>query len=206
MVSGGVNPVGGTGFLIWNWVGIMPKPGVLTTSLVTEATGTEANITLKPRRLYLDYDCEINSTQLLFLDRQGSYSSFVFPMRRVENVRNEKLTYKNEIGSIVGSQWTYNTYDSEMTVYNSMVEKTYTLTTDWLTTGMSDYFEELITSPEVYIKLVSETTDGRDGENETPWVACTVMSSDFVNPKQKNKRLINRTITVKLNSNNAINI
>lgn len=215
MVSSNDCPTSG-GFLIWSIQGgpidefsilTLSTTAILPTTYNGDTDEYSTYPTLKPRRVYLDYDCEINSTQLLFLDRAGSYSSFVFPLRVIERGTNEKLTYKNEIGSITDTGWTYNTYDSETKTYNSKVEKTYTLTTDWLNTGMSDYFEELITSPEVYIKLNSETDNGRDGEGQpSPWLACTVIDTDFTNNKQKNKRLINRTITVRLNSNNPINI
>jgi hypothetical protein len=206
MISGNNCPID-LGFTPWSWTGPNPPVGMTATVLETFANGPFTFPTLKKRRVYLDYDCEINTTQLLFLDRAGSYSSFAFPLRVIERGTNEKLIYKNEIGFITGDGWTYNTYDSETKTYNSKVEKTYTLTTDWLNTSMSDYFEELITSPEVYIKLNSETDNGRDGEGQpSPWLACTVIDSDFINPKQKNKRLINRTITVRLNSNNSINI
>lgn len=204
-------PISG-GFLIWNYDPVgTPNfwaPLITGITISTTAIGSDTFPTLKRRRVFLDYGCEINSTQLLFLDRAGSYSTFLFPLRREEKGSNQKLSYKNRIGSYNDGEWNYNTYDSETTVFNSTVEKMYTLTTDWLNTGMSDYFEELITSPEVYIKLNSEADTGRDGDDYTlsPWLACTVMDSDFVNPKQKNKRLINRTITVKLNSNNPINI
>jgi hypothetical protein len=181
-------------------------PGMTSsTSLTTIAVGPVTSPTLKSRRLFFDYDCEINTTQLLFLDRQGSYSSFLFPLRQIESGLNTKLSYKNEIGFVADGEWTYNTYDSETKVYSSSIEKSYTLTTDWLNTGMSDYFEELITSPEVYVKLVSENNEIA-GEYITPWIACTITNTDFINPKQKNRRLINRTITIKLNSNNSINI
>lgn len=202
-------PISG-GFLIWNYDPVgTPNSSLPITSvtIATDAIGSDTFPTLKRRRVFLDYDCEINSTQLLFLDRSGSYSSFNFPLRSEESGTNQKLSYKNRIGSYNDGKWNYNTYDSETTVFNSTVEKMYKLTTDWLNTGMSDYFEELITSPEVYIRLNSEADNGRDGDGTvSPWLACTVMDSNFVNPKQKNKRLINRTITVKLNSNNPINI
>lgn len=198
------------------WVFVGSAPGITSKSITTEGTGPVTYPTLKPRRIYMDYDCEINSTQLLFLDRSGSYSSFVFPLRVEEAGNSTKLSYKNQIGFVedgqwtyntYGGQWTYNTYDSESRVYNSSVEKTYKLTTDWLNTAMSDYFEELITSPEVYIKLNSEADNGRDGDGTvSPWLACTIIDSTFVNPKQRNKRLINRTVTVRANSNNPINI
>ncbi len=206
MISGSNCPVT-TPFTPWTWVGPNPPVGMAASIIETYSNGVDTYPTCRPRRVYLDYDCEINTVQLLFLDRAGSYSSFNFPLRVEEAGSNQKLSYKNEIGFIENGQWTYNTYDSENTVYNSMVEKTYKLTTDWLNTGMSDYFEELITSPEVYIKLNSEVDNGRDGDGQpSPWLACTVLDSNFINPKQKNKRLINRTITVKLNSNNPINI
>ena len=207
LVSASECPTNG-GFLIWQNDRTRPA-GVTTYTYDTFSalTGADPRPTLQPHRIYLNNDCEINTTQLLFLDRSGSYSSFVFPLRQEEAGNNTKLSYKNQIGFVEGGQWTYNTYDSENTVYNSSVEKTYKLTTDWLNTSMSDYFEELITSPEVYIRLNSEADNGRDGDGTvSPWLACTVIDSAFVNPKQKNKRLINRTVTVRLNSNNPINI
>jgi len=189
---------------VWTWVGALP-PG-FSIAVVTLAYGNSDIETLHSRRIYLDFECEINNAQLLFLDRSGSYSSFAFPLRIVESGTNAKLGYDNEIGDLEGSTWTYNTWDSERTNYSSTVEKSYTLSTGWLNTGMSDYFEELITSPDVYFKLESDIDTGRDGIPTSEWVACTVTDTSFVNPKQKNKRLINRSVNIKLNSNNAINI
>jgi len=192
-------------FSFWSsWAGAYLPLGVLSISINTTAIGDDAFPTLRPHRIYLDWNCKINKAQLLFLDRQGSYSSFNMPLRIVESGNNQKLTYRNTIGDYNSDlgDWTYQTNESEITTYSSTIEKSYTLSTDWINQGMSDYFEELITSPQVWVKL----EDPSQGNGFTPWLACTVVNNEFVNPKKKNKKLINRQVTIKLNSNNIINI
>jgi hypothetical protein len=189
---------------VWTWLTALP-PG-FSIAVVTTVIGNSDIETLHSRRIYLDFECEINNAQLLFLDRAGSYSSFAFPLRIVESGTNAKLGYNNEIGGEANGVWTYSSSDSERTNYSSTVEKSYSLSTGWINTGMSDYFEELITSPDVYFKLESDIDTGRDGIPTSEWVACTVTDTSFINPKQKNKRLINRSVNIRLNSNNAINI
>ena len=196
MVSSGDCPTSG-GFLYWVIQG-GPMPEWTSLLLGTTAVGPYTYQTLKTRRVYLDYDCEINDAQLLFLDRQGSYSSFNMPLRIIESGNNTKLNYRNTIGdydSTIGD-WTYETSESEIKTYSSTIEKTFTLSTDWINEGMSDYFEELITSPQVWVKFTPKSE----------WLACTVVNNEFINPKKKNKKLINRQVTIKLNSNNIINI
>jgi hypothetical protein len=142
-------------------------------------------------RIYIDNRCPINTTQVMFLDRLGSWGSFSFQLRNFEEYSNKKdtfnreLDYTNESGIFDG-----------ITTYNSTIERTYRLNTDWMTEEMSRYFEELISSPIVLFRL-----DENDG-----WAPCQVITNSGEINKRKNKRLFKKEITIKSSFVEKINI
>ncbi len=87
--------------------------------------------------------------------------------------------YKQDVTGFDNSgQWGYNTDEFGTRVINPTVEKTYQLNTNWLTYEMNVYYQELITSPQVYIKI-----NGK-------YYACIVQENGFEVTRQKNKNLI----------------
>jgi hypothetical protein len=192
MTSGNDCPID-IGFTPWSWTGPNPPVGMDATILETIAVGPFTYPTLKKRRVYLDYTCQDNETQILFLDRAGSWSSFAFPLKVQERMDNEKLDYRTNIGFVEGGQWTYNTYDAEVKTYHSNVKKQYNLTTNFLNEGMDTYFQELISSPVTYVKL----------KDSNVWLSCNVLTKSL---EPITRRLKQRTITIELNSQDNINI
>lgn len=148
------------------------------------------------KRIYVDQKCAINETQILFLDRAGSWSSFSFQLRQTESGNVTRQAYRKELGNLVSGSYKYNTTDTGMTNWHISNEKTYTLNTDWMTDEMSVYFEELVTSPTTYIKF--------DGSNN--WLSCLITDTNYQVERSKNKKLIRKTINVKLANNDNINI
>ena len=73
------------------------------------------------------------------------------------------------------------------------VNKQYTLNTNWMTLEMNQYFEELLTSPETYIKI--------DGTYQ----ACIIKESSFETVRQRGRKLIRKTIKVELANRDSIN-
>ena len=157
--------------------------------------------TSEKRRIYIDRRCPINETQILFMDRAGSWSSFAFTLREKRNITSEKRNYRKEFGYLDQNPspniWTYDLTDAGEVTYNVTTEKTYTLTTDWMNDAMSVYFEELITSPETYLK--SDETGGS-------FLRCIVLTNQVETQRSKNTKLINKTINIKLAVNENINI
>jgi hypothetical protein len=135
------------------------------------------------------------------MDRAGSWSSFAFTLREKRNITSEKKNYRKEFGYLDQNPspnvWTYDLTDAGEVTYNVTTEKTYTLTTDWMNDGMSVYFEELITSPETYLK--SDETGGS-------FLRCIVLTNQVETQRSKNTKLINKTINIKLAVNENINI
>ena len=76
---------------------------------------------------------------------------------------------------------------------SSEIDKTIKITTNWLNNEMSLLFEEIVTSPVVLIEL--------DGV----YFDCEVLDNNFEVDKIKNKKMIKKTLRVKLINQNNIN-
>lgn len=158
--------------------------------------GNASNVQLTERvRYYIDRRCPINSYQILFMDRLGSFGSFYFPLASTAKGKIERQTYNKKFGSNTGSVITYKSYDSGNTIYTVVLEEELTLNSNWMSIEESIYFEELMTSPYTYIKM----PDGN-------YYACVVQETDFETQSSYSKKLRRKTITVKLSVNKPINI
>ena len=143
----------------------------------------------------IDQRCAINDYYLVFLDRMGSWGSFAFQLRTYETGTSTKQSFNKTVeGKVGGTEWTYTSYERGMTTYSSTVEKNLQLNSNWMDEQMAIYFQELITSPVVYL------WDGGQ------YVACVVQETAFEVEKQRNKNLIKKTVNVKLANQDKVNI
>ena len=146
-------------------------------------------------RFTVDQRCTINNFWLTFLDRMGSWGSFAFQLRYTENGAVVKQSFNKDVqGSVAENQWTYNNTEAGLTTYSSVVEKTFTLNTNWMSEEMAIYFQELISSPSVYFF------------NGEEYLACQVMDNTFEVEKKRNKNLFKKTVTIKLANQDKVNI
>lgn len=135
----------------------------------------------------LDKRCQINDTQIMFMDRKGSYNSFAFQLKRRENVSTTKQTFNKFIDGYSS------TAIKGETAYYSDAEKTLDLVTNFMGEQMNMYFEELMTSRNTYVKW------------EGLWYACIVTDTTFENEFERNNKMINKSIKVKFAVNDPIN-
>lgn len=143
----------------------------------------------------IDQRCAINDYYLVFLDRMGSWGSFAFPLRSYETGTSTKQSFNKVVeGFVNGTEWSYTSDARGMSTYSSTVDKNFQLNTNWMNEQMAAYFQELITSPEVYF------WDG------TQYLACVVQETAFEVEKQRNKNLIKKTVNVKLANQDKINL
>lgn len=157
----------------------------------------DANVPTDSRtyRFYVDQRCAINPFHLTFLDRMGSWGSFSFPLRYTETGNVTKQSFNKDVqGYVAGGQWTYDNTEAGLTTYSSIVDKMYTLNTNWISEEMAVYFQELISSPSVYF------WDGGQ------YFACQVIDSTFEVEKKRNKKLFKKTVTIKLANQDKVNI
>lgn len=145
-------------------------------------------------RFYIDRTCARETFEILFMDRLGSWMPFNFTLNAFENGTITKSEYNQDIqGSASGTDWTYETTDRGMKVLTVDVSKQFTLNSNWMTFEMNQYFEELLTSPETYIKI--------DGTYQ----ACIIKENSFETTRQKGRKLIRKTIKVELANRDSVN-
>jgi len=145
---------------------------------------------------YFKYDdrCTINTDQLIYLDRMGSWQSFAFQLRTYEKGQITREQYNQHIdGQVVSTEWVGKQLQKGFRTYNTNVTKTFDLNTNWMSQYDADRFQELLTSPQVYYY------------SNTYFCACVVDSNTFEVFSQKNKKLIKQSVTIRLAQQDPIN-
>jgi hypothetical protein len=145
-------------------------------------------------RFTIDRRCVINDYEVLFMDRMGAIGSFAFQLKDELNATVKKTTYNKKInGSVTSQVWGYGISDRGMTSVNVSEEQELTIHTNYLTQDESDYFTQLVTSPFTWIRM------GDD------FFACTISDTSYKKDRANVKRLIKKTLKVKLSNNDSIN-
>lgn len=160
----------------------------LTTGFATRKTTKQ--------RIYIDRTCyKWDNIELLFLDRYGNYCPFNFSLVSRKTTNVTRNSFKKGLGQVTTKSdgvrgsvttWDYTCQDRGISTLNNIIDVTYTLQTDWLKESMAQYFEELLTSPVVFMKI--------DGIRKPAQLVTN--SLEIVN--KTNTRLLQYSIQVKL--------
>jgi len=170
-------------------------------------------------RIYLDRRVLISEYHVLFLDRMGSWSSFAFQLKSYERGEVSREMYNQDVAGYVNAsdEWTYKTEEFGFRTFNTNVTKRIDLNTNWMTQNMATYFEELVTSPQTFLKIVTYVTteDGiplidEDGcpihiPESTAYQPCIVDNNAYEMLNQRNKNLMRHSITVRLANQDNVN-
>lgn len=143
----------------------------------------------------LDDSCsKYTNFELNFLDTYGNYVPINFTLIQRKNVSVQRNTFKKSLGQVTTSSGGfYRCDDRGLTILNNIVQYTYTLQTNWMSEDMSLYFEQLITSPNVFWNY--------EGTGSFLPVVLTTNAVDVLD--KKNSRLIQYSVTM-TPSNNPI--
>jgi hypothetical protein len=145
-------------------------------------------------RIEIDRRCTINDTILYFVDRKGSIGSFAFQLRQYERGTVAKENFNRDItGTVGGSIWSYGTEEFGGNTFNVELGRTYELNTNWMTEDMARYFEELVSSPVVYLL------------QNNVYQKVDIVDTSFEVEKAKNKNLIRKTITITPSNKDVVN-
>ena len=173
--------------------GVVPVVKPTTAQIVVEFQ-TLAGVAVMPTHtIDIDQSCQIEDFEILFYDRLGSWGSFAFPLKSQGNFRVTKKSYEQELGNVELAGFTYELDNVGLETYNVEANEDLTLTTRVLNDIELEYFEQLISSPKTFIKI--------DGV----YYGCEVMTTEVDKNRNVNRRLIRRTITVKLSNETYIN-
>lgn len=182
-------------------VGLATLPLIKPTTQYYDVFGAAgATPKTQSKRVYIDRRCAINDTQILFMDRAGSWSSFGLTLRQRESLKINRQDFRKELGDLggggVSNQWGYKTWDAGTTNFDVDFDTTYNLATDYMSGSMSAYFAECVTSPEAYI-LFDPTSN---------WRRVVITDTAYEIVSQKNKKLIRANLTIRLAVDDQVNI
>jgi hypothetical protein len=141
----------------------------------------------------IDRRCNIEDYEIVFMDRLGTFANFAMQLRAYEKGQVNRLTYNQQFGNVYAGLVTFNTWESGTTTYHVDNTKELTLNTNFMTDAESVYFEQLMTSGYVFLKV------GND------YFACQVTESGYDVERSKNGNLIRKTINVRYAVQNPIN-
>lgn len=145
-------------------------------------------------RVYLDWRCKIEPWEILFLDRMGSLASYSFNLRSEEAGSIARETYMQQIGNLVGNKWNYSLQDAGEVTTEVSVSRSFNLRTLWMTHEMNVYFEQLLSSPFTFLK------------HNGVYIPCVVQENRFEIQSSTLKKLISRSVTIKLSNENIVNV
>ena len=183
------NPTDG----LYNFI-ISPYQNGITEDFYVEIEGDSAGVPFWTYFFKYDNRCAINEDVLVYLDRMGSFQSFVFQLKTYEKGQITREQYNQHIDGLVDDgEWVFGPTETGFRTYNTNVTYSLDLNTNWMDQYNADRFQELLTSPQVFYYNNSEI------------YSCTVDSTGFENFRQRNKKLIKQSVTIKLAQQVPIN-
>jgi len=102
-------------------------------------------------RIDLNHECSsYENYNLMFMDRLGSFIPINFNLASSVSGRITKTSYKKSVGSYANNKWSYSTSDRVKSRVNTVVNKTTTVTSNWINEEQSVLIDEMLASPQVY--------------------------------------------------------
>ena len=175
---------------------LAPSQQGITEDFYVEIEGDSAGVPFWTYFFKYDDRCAINEDVLVYLDRMGSWQTFTFQLKTYEKGQITREQYNQHIdGEVESSQWVFGPPQTGFRTYNTNVSYSLDLNTNWMDQYNADRFQELLTSPQVYYAK----------DNEFDLYCCTVDATGFENFRQRNKKLIKQSVTIKLAQQVPIN-
>jgi hypothetical protein len=148
----------------------------------TFGTGSAESI---PVRFNIDPSCsKYEPVRIYFLNKLGAYDAFTFDLVSRENNTIERKKYRRNLGGFSGTSFVYTDFQRANIIYDTQINETLTINSNWITDAEAIWLEELLTSPITYM----ETASGIEVVN--------VINSDYEVKKTVNDKLFNLQITL----------
>jgi hypothetical protein len=145
----------------------------------------------------LDCECEGRYTNypIIFMDRKGSFLTYNFDLNNKQTVGIDRKDFDTFVGgynagSINGYDYQLN--DAGTKVFSTFLNEEWELNSDAMTEAESIFFEELMTSPVVSIKI--------DGE----YLPIIIKGTTYERIRKNNKKMIYYKLAIKFANNNPI--
>ena len=140
--------------------------------------------------IYLVDQCtKNNSVRFKFMNNYGKYDYFTFLGATKKNTDIKRNTYKSDSYKWSTSGYLGNSKNRGTTQFETRLDDTISVQSDWITGAQSIWLEQLITSPDVYVY---------EGSN---LVAINIIDTSYQTRYEASEQLFNLTINFKYNYN-----
>jgi len=118
--------------------------------------------------------------RLHFLNKMGGFDSFDFRYVSRSKINITRSNYKKYTGTESGGAWSYASDERGYSQYDTLIQDTITVNSDWITDAEANWLEEMFTSPAVYLE-----------RSDRSLVAVNIDTNSFEIQKKQNDKIIN---------------
>jgi len=155
-----------------------------TTAYYTIETRGASGSSIPVRYNIVDVCTKYESYRIHFLNKLGGFDSFTFDLLSRENNTIERKKYRRNLGAYSGATYVYNDLQRSNIIYDTQVNETMVLNSNWITDAEAVWLEELLSSPITYM----ESANGIEVINIT--------DSAYEVKKRVNDKLFNLQINI----------
>jgi len=130
--------------------------------------------------------------RLSFLNQYGVKDYFTFDRRNTYSVMTGRTNYQQVLGTWSDAVFSIPTDGRGTRTYSSAITETMTLSTNWMTDQVSEWLQELYTSP--YILMY------KDGQ----WEPCVITTQQYEEKTNARNRMFQHTINIEYSNNKTV--
>jgi len=127
-----------------------------------------------------------------FLNQYGVKDYYTFDRRNTYNVNTNRQEYYKTNSTWSEAVYSINQHDGGAQTFSSKIQSNVTLSTDWMSDEVSQWLEELYTSPSVQLYI--------DGN----WEPCVITSNNYEQKTYSRNRMFQHILTVKYANNKQV--
>ncbi len=170
--------------------GTAPFINASTYYYTVEMTEDNLDAVTESRKIYIDEYCsKYSPIRFKFMNNYGKYDYFTFTGAKTKNTAIKRNTYKSNANEWSGVNYNYNRMSRGVVQYETILDDTITIQSDWITEAESIWLEQLVTSPDVYIY---------EGNN---LVSVNITESSYATKYEASDQLFNLSISFQYSQN-----
>jgi hypothetical protein len=132
--------------------GTAPFINASTNYYTVEMTQDNLDAVTESRRIYIDEYCsKYAPIRFKFMNNYGKYDYYTFTGAKTKSTNIKRNTYKSNPNQWSGVNYNYSRMSRGLSQYETVLDDTITINSDWITESESAWLEQLVTSPDVYI-------------------------------------------------------
>lgn len=130
--------------------------------------------------------------RLSFLNQYGVKDYYTFDRRNTYSVMTGRTNYQQVLGSWSSSSFAIDPVGRGQRTFSSAITETMQLSTNWMTDEVSQWLQELYTSPSIMIY--------KDGQ----WEPCVINTTSYEEKTNARNRMFQHTIEVEYSNNKKV--